>query len=158
MRYALDDEPAIAGPVARSPSSAVDRYLEIADRIGMRLCREALWHGQRCTWQGWSVIERESSLPTAWRTFGPDLYRGTSGICLFLTHLYARTGATAVGEAILGGLAQAFAALDTLAPLVRIGLHTGIAGVGHAALVAGDSRPDARRRRGRVLLPAAERS
>ncbi|MEM7355868.1 MAG: T3SS effector HopA1 family protein, partial [Acidobacteriota bacterium] len=111
--------------------------LEVAARIGARLCRDALWHAGRCTWQGWAMMQRGADDQFVWRSLGPDLYRGTAGICLFLARLHAATGEPGLRETVAGGMAQALAGQDRLEPDVRIGLHTGLAGIGHAAIECG---------------------
>lgn len=63
-------------------------YLEIAERIGARLCRDALWSRGRCNWTA-DLLEGDG---VAHGPLGPSLYSGTSGIALFLARLAAATG------------------------------------------------------------------
>ncbi|MCG8456834.1 MAG: T3SS effector HopA1 family protein, partial [Holophagales bacterium] len=148
LAYRLESEPELeagvrpAAPGGRQPGE--DGALEIAARIGARLCREAIWHSERCTWQGWAMMTRGSGDELVWRSLGPDLYRGTSGISLFLARLYVHSREPRLRETALGGLAQALSASDRLEPEARLGLHTGLAGIGHAAIRVGAllERPD----------------
>ncbi|MDX1999123.1 MAG: lanthionine synthetase LanC family protein [Thermoanaerobaculia bacterium] len=82
--------------------SEQDRYLAVADGIGARLCRDALWDGQRVNWLG----DSSEFVAGAWRVVhkacGPDLYGGLAGIGLFLARL-----ATAVAEPRFGETARA---------------------------------------------------
>jgi len=55
-------------------------HLEIADRIGAQLCRDALWEGDRCNWIG--CLRYAGDI--AWGALGADIYAGTAGIALFL--------------------------------------------------------------------------
>ena len=55
-------------------------FLEIADRIGCRLCRDAVWDANRCSWLGWSMEPVNNQWTTVYRSFAADLYGGTSGI------------------------------------------------------------------------------
>jgi lantibiotic biosynthesis protein len=66
-------------------------FLEAADRIGSRLCRDAIFAGNRCNWIGASMEPVDGTWVIVQRTFGADLYAGTSGIALFLAHLAAQT-------------------------------------------------------------------
>jgi len=72
------------------------RFLETADRIGSRLCRDALWAGGSCNWLGWSMDQ--STWTPVYRALGPSpgnrlagacLYEGTAGIALFLAQLFS---------------------------------------------------------------------
>lgn len=69
-----------------------DRFLETAARIGARICRDAIWAGDRCNWLGDSMEKLDGAWKVAHRALTPDLYGGTSGIALFLNRLYAFTG------------------------------------------------------------------
>ena len=115
-----------------------ESFLEAAKSIGRRLCREALWEEDRCAWQGWSVVERGEALPVCWRTFGADLYRGSSGISLFLAHLFRFKGDEILRATAIGGIDQSFVCMDEFAPLNRLGFYTGIPGVAYAAMNVGE--------------------
>ena len=65
-----------------------DAFLQVAQSIGDRLCRDSVWDGDCCYWiddameyegSDWSVV---SGPVTA------DLYSGASGIALFLARLH----------------------------------------------------------------------
>ncbi len=88
-----------------------DSYLAAADAIGMRLCRDAFWHEQQCTWLGWNMEHIAPSWQSAYRAFGADLYAGSSGICLFLAELYSLTGNHSLLSTIRGGCQQILASL-----------------------------------------------
>ena len=96
-------------------------YLETAERIGARLCRDALWHQGRCNWTA-DFLDGDQ---IAHGALGPDLYDGTSGIALFLRRLAALTG-----ERIfrLTGEAALRQALNNL-PATGCGLYSGRLGV-----------------------------
>ena len=86
---------------------AKEQYLEVADRIGRSLCRDALWDGARCTWLGWTYETRATGSTQMFRALGADLYGGTSGIVLFLTELYQFTQDPLQLRCIDGALNQA---------------------------------------------------
>src|SRR5829696_307529 len=66
-------------------------FLEAANYLGALISRDALWAGDRCNWLGPSMEYTGNSWGPLHRAYGPDLYSGTSGIALFLSHLYAAT-------------------------------------------------------------------
>src|SRR5579864_6071112 len=119
-------------------------YLETAERIGARLCRDALWHQGRCNWTA-DFLDGDG---TAHGALGSNLYNGTSGIALFLWRL-----ATLTGERIFRLTAEA-ALRRALGKLPEIGsaLYSGRLGVFYAAAeirqefdeaaVLGESEPD----------------
>ena len=62
-------------------------HLDVAERIGMQLCRDAVrWDG-RANWLGDSMELCGDQWRVAHKSFGGDLYSGTSGIALFLAEL-----------------------------------------------------------------------
>ena len=62
-------------------------HLDVAQRIGMQLCRDAVrWNG-RANWLGDSMELCGDQWRVAHKSFGGDLYGGTSGIALFLAQL-----------------------------------------------------------------------
>lgn len=108
-----------------------EKFLEAADRIGSRLCRDAIHFDGRCNWVGssmepvgqtWSVVER---------AFGPDLYAGTSGIALFLARLFDVTREPAHRKVAEAAVAQSRSQLDRLRE-AGIGFYSGMTGVAYA--------------------------
>ena len=68
------------------------RFLETADFIGAKLCRDAIWSGQRCNWFGVPILETQRSHAIeAQSVCGSDFSSGTSGIAVFLARLFAAT-------------------------------------------------------------------
>lgn len=63
-------------------------YVETAERIGARLCRDAIWHQGQTNWTS-DFLDGES---VAHGALGPELYSGTAGIALFLWRLAEITG------------------------------------------------------------------
>lgn len=108
------------------------QYLAVADALGARLCRDAVWDGCRCNWLGDSMEPVEGSWQVVHRSFGPDLYSGTSGIALFLARLYKATGEPLFRRTALGALEQTLSRLDRLAPPYRVGVYSGLTGAAYA--------------------------
>jgi lantibiotic biosynthesis protein len=95
--------------------------LEIAERIGTRLCRDALWSNCRCNWTG-PYMEGEVM---AYGSLGPEIYSGTSGIALFLWRLAVATGDRIISLTALGALRQALSKM----PQPGCGLYCGGLGI-----------------------------
>lgn len=96
-------------------------YLEIAERIGARLCREALWSGGRCNWTS-ECTERDGM---TYESLGPHLYGGTSGIALFLWRLAEATGDRIFRMTAQAALRQALSRM----PQAGCGLYVGGLGI-----------------------------
>jgi lantibiotic modifying enzyme len=120
----------------RQTLTPAELSLTTAVEIGRRICREAIWHQDRCTWLGSDPqrhTEAGESPDSTLRSLGSDLYSGTSGVALFLGELFAATGDPAFRSAALGAIRHALARADAIPSLVRLGLFSGWLGT---ALVA----------------------
>jgi lantibiotic biosynthesis protein len=80
---------------------------EAAERIARRLCRDALWSGDRCTWLGWSRKEVTGRVTLTYAPVGGDFYDGTAGIALFLGHIAAATEDRIVRRCVRAALQHA---------------------------------------------------
>jgi type 2 lantibiotic biosynthesis protein LanM len=112
-------------------------YLQAADRIGRRLCRDAVWAGSRCNWLGWSMEAMNGSWAPAWRALGSELYGGTAGVALFLARLWQITGDAVERSTLIGALNQALEGAAGIDPLVKTGFYSGASGIGYALIEAG---------------------
>ena len=121
-------------PHSYPPLANARSYLATAERIGARLCRDALWARDRCNWVGSSMEVVDHSWAIVSRSFGPDLYSGTSGIALFLGRLFQATKLRQIRRAALGAMAHALSRLSSLPESVRLGLYSGGAGVLYAMM------------------------
>ena len=108
------------------------KFLEAADAIGARLCRDALWAGDRCNWLGDAMEFVESRWQVVHRTFGPDLYGGTSGIALFLAYLFHCTQEKAFKKASMAAARCALAQLEAFPMHANFGFYSGSTGVAYA--------------------------
>lgn len=98
-----------------------ERLVETADRIGARICRDAVWAGRECSWIAAQRDGSHAALDTS-------LYRGTSGIAWFLLHLFAATGEKAFRITAEGAIRQAIGR-----PNVDTGFHAGRSGIAYVA-------------------------
>lgn len=114
-----------------------EAFLDAAVFLGRRICRDAMWAGDRCNWLGDSMEFFDGSWSVAHRALGPDLYGGTSGIALFLVTLYRLTGEPSFRITAEGALAHAHGHLEEFSPTLRVGFYTGWTGIAHATAAAG---------------------
>ncbi len=114
--------------------------LEVAAEIGTRLAREAIWHGDRCTWLGAEVLAQGV---TCYGTLGSDVYSGIAGVGLFLAALWQTARIEEVRLAAVGAIRQALAGVHRLRETNPLGLYTGALGVCWAAVRAAISLEEA---------------
>lgn len=112
-----------------NPIAANGLFLEIADRIGRNLCRDAVWDGSRCTWLGWSMEPVNQVWLPAFRSFAGDLYSGTAGIALFLAELHQFSADKQQRRVIDGAVNQALSLADNLQGAMRYGFYSGASGL-----------------------------
>ncbi|MGH2898548.1 MAG: lanthionine synthetase LanC family protein, partial [Solirubrobacteraceae bacterium] len=115
------------------------RWTATALEIAHALCDAAYSHDDRCTWMGTTQDEDEETgdLEFTYRTLGPSLYGGTSGIALFLAEAWARSGESRLRETAERGVRQALKQADAFAREDRLGYYSGTVGVAWAAARAG---------------------
>jgi lantibiotic modifying enzyme len=124
-----------AAEAAVSADSA--RFFDAADRIGHRLCRDAVWSDGRCSWQGWAIDYRAGQWVTTYRAAAASLYDGTSGIGLFLAHLANLAGDPIIRATAEAALGQALGAVDALAAAGEYGFYSGLSGIAWVCRKAG---------------------
>jgi type 2 lantibiotic biosynthesis protein LanM len=107
---------------------APEQLVDIATRIGDRICDLAIMDGERPTWLQPAVLPDEARLVTT--VAGLDLFSGLPGIALFLGHLSSVTGECRYGRVAAGAIMEALALYEsadseTLAP----GAYDGVGGL-----------------------------
>jgi lantibiotic biosynthesis protein len=118
-------------------TSSRSQFLETAARIGARICRDAIWSGDRCNWLGDSTEKLDGSWKVAHRALSPDLYGGTTGVAMFLDRLHAFTGEPVFRETAEGAIRQACSRIPQLAPVVRPSLYLGVTGIAYTLTAMG---------------------
>lgn len=118
----------------------IDKTLALATatEIAEHLCRVSFSHGGRCSWCGTVDMGHEDSESLIYRTLGPDLYEGTSGIALFLGETFLRVGERRFREAAGGGISRALDRLEEVPRECRFGFYSGAVGVLYAAARLGE--------------------
>src|SRR5579864_4709582 len=104
-------------------------FLETADRIGRRLCRDAVWAGNACNWLGWALEVVGPAWSPVYRAQNAVIYDGTAGIALFLARLYQFTKDRQQRTAAIGALNRAFAAMPDFPEPLRHSVYSGAAGI-----------------------------
>jgi len=115
----------------------MSEFFETAQAIGARLCRDAIWSGSRCNWIGASM-EPVGGWTVVQKSFGPDLYSGTSGIGLLLAELAALNNEKTFRRTAEGAAAQAISQLDAIHESMRLGFYSGHTGIAYALIRIGE--------------------
>ncbi|HEX2123899.1 MAG TPA: lanthionine synthetase LanC family protein [Thermoanaerobaculia bacterium] len=116
-------------PKEAAAVDARERFLDAAWAIGTRLCRDAIWDADRCNWLGDSMEAHGGEWKVAHRSFGPELYSGTSGIALFLARLHRLRPDPLLAETAHGAIRQALSRAETIPPQYRHALYSGWVGI-----------------------------
>jgi lantibiotic modifying enzyme len=106
-----------------------ERFLDVAWSIGARLCRDAIWDGDRCNWLGDSMEAHGGEWKVAHKSFGPDLYSGTAGIALFLARLHRFRPDPLLAQTARGAIRQALSRALEIPPQARHALYSGWVGL-----------------------------
>lgn len=121
-------------PLQAEVADPRERFLEAAWSIGARLCRDAIWDGARCNWLGDSMEPHGGEWKVAHKSFGAELYSGTSGIALFLARLHQLRPDPLLAETARGAIRQALSRADDIPPQHRHSLYSGWIGMALALL------------------------
>ena len=112
-------------------------YLEAADEIGSKLCRNSIWSGNRCNWIGPSMEFVEGDWRPVYRACAGTIYHGTSGIALFLQKLYEITEVAEYRRCANGALEHALSRTSEIPLTCRGGFYSGLTGTAYAAFDLG---------------------
>jgi lantibiotic modifying enzyme len=112
-------------------------FLETADRIGSRLCRDAVWSGNQCNWLGWALDAVGASWTPVHRVQTCSIYDGTAGIALFLGRLSEFTGDRLQKDTAIGAMNHAMAGSAEMQEQVRPAFYSGAAGIAFVTLELG---------------------
>ena len=112
-------------------------FFETAQAIGARLCRDAIWSNGRCNWIGASM-ESVAGWTVVQKSFGPDLYSGTSGIGILLAELAALNNERFFRRVAEGAASQALSRAADIPLQMRAGFYSGHAGIAYAITRIGE--------------------
>lgn len=110
-------------------STTAAEFLEVADGLGAKLARDAIWQGRQCNWTGDSMELLNGQWQVAHRALGCELYSGTAGVALFLARLHQATRERLFATLARGAAEQAFMHARALPPAVCSGFFSGQLGV-----------------------------
>src|SRR4051812_37213075 len=111
--------------------------IEQASNIGSKLCRNAIWSGNRCTWM--APFDNFQNLQKPAREYRPvdhDLYAGCSGIGVFLSSLYMVTNDIVFKTHAEGAMANSISLLRKSGK-VSDGFFSGTSGIAAAVIRSG---------------------
>jgi len=112
----------------------VSTFLHTSFSIARRICRDAIWAGDRCNWVGPSI---ESS-GVVQKPFGADLYSGTSGVAFFLAALYAQTEERLIRKTAEGAAAHADSLAREITSPSLLGYYSGALGIAWSLIKVGE--------------------
>lgn len=116
-------------------------HREVARSICAELVRSAHWYGEVCNWLGaaipgvaYSNSAQDAAIMSA---IGPDLYRGSAGIALFLGEYYVLSGDDNAKHTAHGAINHAMRQLELVPSTSRLSLFSGWTGIAYAAVRLG---------------------
>src|SRR5215472_9005712 len=115
----------------------MNAFLEQASAIARRICRDAIWSGSRCNWIGPS-IESLNMWDVRHKSFGPDLYSGTSGVAVFLASAVQSGEDRLIRKTAEGAARHAQEHAGEFPPAQSPGLYSGTTGVAWALIRVGE--------------------
>ena len=115
----------------------MNAFLEQADAIARRICRDAIWWDGRCNWIG-PTIESLNMWDVRHKSFGPDLYSGTSGVAVFLASAVHSGEGRLVRKTAEGAARHAQEHAGEFPPAQGAGLYSGTTGVAWALIRVGE--------------------
>ena len=123
---------------ARRPYEPLqDTALELA----LRLARDAFWHEDRCTWLAPELGAPNASQQSS-ATLNATLYRGNSGLALFLSESHHRSDEALLRRTALGAMWQALRQGRSECTASELGLYSGSLGIALCAARVGSRLGD----------------
>lgn len=119
-------------------SSLEANFLDTANLIGAKLCRDALRDGKRANWMGDSREIVSSAWTVAYRALGCDLYNGTIGIALFLARLHQYTKEKLYRSTAEAAIAHSLSRLEDITPSAKTSFYVGLTGIAHTLIEIGE--------------------
>ena len=104
-------------------------YADAALTIARKICRDAIWDGERCNWITSATDGMPPYTKTYFRSLSPDFYSGTAGIAFFLGAAYQFDKDVVIQRTAYGAIRQALAASARLLRQAEGGFFTGIIGL-----------------------------
>lgn len=114
------------------------KYLEASELIGIKLCRDALWMDDRCTWL--SAISEPLSYPPKMehKTLDVDFYSGLSGVAWFLGQLSRFSNEDLFYKTMEAAVRQAIHIKDQQPEHGKFGFFSGWTGLAYVLCTLGE--------------------
>lgn len=112
-------------------------FQEEACAIARRISRDAFWSADCCNWMG-PFLDSFNVWDVRYRSFGPDLYAGTSGVALFLAAAAEPAGDRLVRKTAEGAARHAYKHASEFPPALGPGLYSGTLGIAWALIRTGE--------------------
>jgi lantibiotic biosynthesis protein len=116
------------------PETAKNKYLETAEKLGIQLCRDAIWADDSCNWLTVSNEITPDFPKPFFKAMDSDFYGGTIGVAFFLANLYDATGEKLFRKTALGAINQAFFQHENTPERAKLGFHSGWTGLAFTLL------------------------
>lgn len=127
-------------PDLTSTSNRLDaqsRFLSIADDIGCRLVRDAIWSDGRCNWMIWNRQLSNGMFRSLHTAASMDIYLGVAGIALFFAHLTRFTDNIHQRETLYAAVGQLEYQLTKASPKL-FGFYSGSSGAAWTLAAVGE--------------------
>ena len=123
MKTALPTKP-VSTHSFHGDSDPVDQenWLAAAERIGAKLCRDAIWSGKQCNWMGWGMEPSNGTFSPAYRSCHSNLYDGVAGVALFLAQLQQFTNDRYTKITAEGAISRVIEDCQECDPSIFVGL------------------------------------
>ena len=105
--------------------------------MARRICRDAIWADGSCNWMG-PFVDSWNMWDIRQRSFGPDLYSGTSGVALFLATVAQMENDRLIRKTAEGAARHAHQHASDFPPALRIGVYSGTMGIGWVLVRVGE--------------------
>jgi lantibiotic biosynthesis protein len=114
------------------------KYAQVASKIALKICRDAIWNGNACNWISVSNEDYFGTPKTYAKALNLDFYSGTSGILFYLISVYKIFKDNILEETIKGTVNQVLPQIPSLSIYGKLGFHTGLSGIAFALISAGE--------------------
>lgn len=116
-------------------------FLDSACAIARRICRDAIWADDSCNWIG-PFMDSFNVWDVRQKSFGPDLYSGTSGVALFLASVEQIAHERLLRKTAEGAALHAYNHAGDFFPAQRIGVYSGTIGIAWSLVKIGELLSD----------------
>ena len=114
------------------------QYAQASSKIALKICRDAIWHGNLCNWIGASNEDYFGTSKIYAKALNLDFYSGTAGVLFYLVSVNKILKNLILEETITGTVNQILSQIPHIAIQGKLGFHTGLSGIAYALITAGE--------------------